>query len=153
MRAELPTLPAILRNSPGFLLGKLGQHGAELAESALAPLDLKARHFGVLVTLEAHEPVSQHALSQVLRIDRTTMVSIIDHLERLRLVERGLQPADRRTYQVRRTAAGRAATEQARSAMTRADAALVRSLAADELAQLQKLLEKVYASEASAPAR
>jgi DNA-binding MarR family transcriptional regulator len=148
VRPELPTLPTTLRDSPGFLLGKLAQRGSEVAESALASLDLKARHFGVLVTLEEHEPASQHLLSQVLQIDRTTMVAVIDHLERLTLVERGRQPGDRRTHQVRRTAAGRDATDQARTAMTRADAALVQRLSADELAQLLRLLHKLHAPEA-----
>jgi DNA-binding MarR family transcriptional regulator len=126
---------------PGQRLAQPGR-----PEAALAPLDLKARHVGVLVALEEREPAAQHELSQLLRIDRT-LVAIVDHLERLSLVEGGVQPADRRTHQVRRTAAGRAATETAPAAMTAADGALVQRLSVAELAQLVTLLHKLYLSD------
>ena len=141
--AEVRTIPHALRASPGFLLGKAAQQGAELAERALGSLELKARHYGVLVSLQELGPLSQHQLGQVLRIDRTTMVAVVDHLERLGLVCRSLHPGDRRAYQVQLTAAGQAAVEQARRAMTGADAALVGRLSAEERARLVRLLRKL----------
>jgi MarR family transcriptional regulator, lower aerobic nicotinate degradation pathway regulator len=140
---DLQRVPHALRASPGFLLGKAAQQGAELAERALRPLALKARHYGVLVTLRDHGPLAQHELGQLLRIDRTTMVAVVDHLERLGFVRRGLQPADRRTYQVQLTTAGQAALAQAYGAITGADAALVARLSAQERAQLVMLLHKL----------
>jgi len=119
------------------------QQGAELAERALQPLALKARHYGVLVALQDLGPLSQHELGQLLRIDRTTMVAVVDHLERLGFVLRGLHPVDRRTYQVQLTAVGQAALEQARSATAAADAALINSLSAPQAVQLVKLLRKL----------
>jgi DNA-binding MarR family transcriptional regulator len=141
--ADLQRIPQALRASPGFLLGKTAQQGAELVEQALQPLALKARHYGVLVSLQDLGPVSQHELGQLLRIDRTTMVAVVDHLERLGFVVRGLHPVDRRTYQVRLTTAGQAAVERARGAIAAADAALVDRLTAQERAQLMILLHKL----------
>ncbi len=141
--ADVRTVPQELRASPGFLLGKAAQQGAELAERALPLLDLKARHYGVLVSLQDRGPLAQHELGQLLRIDRTTMVAVVDHLERLGFVVRGLHPVDRRTYQIQLTAAGRWAFEQARDSMAGADAALVDRLSAQEGAQLVTLLHKL----------
>jgi DNA-binding MarR family transcriptional regulator len=142
-RPEPTRIPDALWTSNGFLLAKAAQHGIDLAEAALAPLDLKARHYGVLVALDAHQPASQHQLSQILRIDRTTMVAIVDHLETRGLVERGLNPTDRRTHRVRLTSAGHTAMQQARTALAHADAELVDRLSADEQAQLTTLLHKL----------
>lgn len=141
--ADVQSVPQALRASPGFLLGKAAQQGAELAERALRPLELKARHYGVLVSLQDRGPLAQHELGQLLRIDRTTMVAVVDHLERLGFVLRGLHPVDRRTYQVQLTAAGQSALEQARGAMADADTALVDRLSAQEGAQLVTLLHKL----------
>jgi DNA-binding MarR family transcriptional regulator len=140
---DLHQIPRALRTSPGFLLGKAAQHGAELAERALQPLQLKGRHYGVLVSLQDLGPLSQHELGQLLRIDRTTMVAVVDHLERLGFVQRGLHPLDRRTHQVQLTAAGQAVLEQARSATAAADVSLIDGLSAHEGAQLVKLLQKL----------
>ena len=141
--ADLQGAPRALRTSPGFLVGKAAQQGADLAERALRPLALKARYYGVLVSLQERGPLAQHELGQLLRIDRATMVAVIDHLERLGFVVRGLHPVDRRTYQVQVTTAGQAALEQARGAMAGADAALVDRLSAQEGAQLVMLLQKL----------
>ena len=141
--ADLQQVPEALRASPGFLLGKAAQQGAELAERALQPLALKARHYGVLVSLQDLGPLSQHELGQLLRIDRTTMVAVVDHLERLGFVRRGVHPVDRRTYQVQLTAAGQAVVEQARGATASADAVLVARLSGEERAHLVTLLHKL----------
>ena len=136
-------LPRTLRASPGFLLGKAAQQGAALVEQALQPLRLKARHYGVLVALDELGPCSQHELGDPLRIDRTTMVAIVDHLERLGFVERRPQPDDRRSYQIQLTAAGSSALAQARGAVAKADASLVERLSAPETLRLVRLLRKL----------
>ena len=133
-------LPRTLRASPGFLLGKAAQQGAALVEQVLQPLGLKARHYGVLVALDELGPRSQHELGDVLRIDRTTMVAIVDHLEGLGFVERRPQPEDRRSYQVWLTAAGSSALARARGAVAAADASLVERLSAPERRRLVRLL-------------
>jgi DNA-binding MarR family transcriptional regulator len=114
-----------------------------LVERALEPLQLKARHYGVLVALDELGPRSQHELGQVLRIDRTTMVAIVDHLERLGFVARRPQPDDRRSYQVQLTTAGSAALARARGAVAAADASLVERLSAPERLRLVRLLRKL----------
>ena len=144
--ADLQTVPELLRTSPGFLLGKAAQRGAELVERALAPLNLKARHYGVLAALDELGPRAQHQLGQLLRIDRTTMVAVVDHLERLGFAERTTDPQDRRAAQVRITRAGQVALDLARGTVHAADAALVSRLSSAQREHLVVLLEKLVES-------
>jgi DNA-binding MarR family transcriptional regulator len=78
------------------------------------------------------------------------MVAIVDHLERLGFVERGLHPADRRAHRVRLTAAGQAALEHARGGMAEADAALVGRLSGADRARLVALLQTLCGLEPEA---
>jgi DNA-binding MarR family transcriptional regulator len=129
-------IPQALSGSPGFLLGKAAQRGAELVEQALHSLQLKARHYGVLVALQDIGPLSQQELGRLLRIDRTTMVALIDDLETLGLVQRDVDSEDRRAYQIQLTARGKAALKRACSAVSAADDQLVAPLTIRERDQL-----------------
>jgi DNA-binding MarR family transcriptional regulator len=143
--ADVRSAPRALRSSPGFLLGKAAQRGSELVEQALRPLELKTRHYGVLVSLEGLGALTQHELGQLLRIDRTTMVAIVDHLEQRRFVRRAPDRADRRANRIQLTAAGRAALRSATGAVATADTTLVEGLSAEERAELVSLLHKICA--------
>lgn len=87
-----------LTSQIGYLLSRLGaaSHAGFLA--ALGPLDLRPRHYGALALLHHHGPVSQQALADQMRLDRSVMVAIIDHLERLGAVERRQDASDRRRH-------------------------------------------------------
>ena len=54
--------------------------------------------------------MTQKALEDMLRIDRTTMVALIDDLERTGFVIRQCHPRDRRAFLVWPTESGRTAT-------------------------------------------
>jgi DNA-binding MarR family transcriptional regulator len=62
--------------------------------------------FGVLVLIEANPGLSQSALAKALGIERSTMVAVIDRLERQGLVRRDPSASDRRSYALAVTAAG-----------------------------------------------
>lgn len=105
--------PTVLAGNAGFLLGKVHELARDRFEQALAPLGLKARHYGVLAALAEQGPVAQNALGDRLHIDRSTMVGVIDELEAAGRVLRQRNPQDRRAYQLRLTDAGRATFQQA----------------------------------------
>jgi DNA-binding MarR family transcriptional regulator len=84
--------------SYGFLLGKVLQQMESKFAEGLAPYDINARQYGVLLFIKENPYSSQKDISENLQIDRTTMVSHIDHLETLRFVERTRNPNDRRSY-------------------------------------------------------
>ncbi len=142
---ETPTaaLPTALTASTGFLLSKAAQRAAADVEAALQPLGLRTRHYGALAALHEAGPLSQQRLGEWLRVDRTTMVAVVDDLERQGLVVRRRQATDRRAYALELTPAGTALLAQAREVIGAAEARALAALAAPERAQLHALLERL----------
>jgi len=146
-------LPLALTALNAILVGRIAQDAAEQLSAALAPLGLRVRHFAVLTTLAESGASSQHALGQRLRIDRTTMVSTVDELERLGLATRTTHPDDRRAHLVELTARGRTSLVRATGAVAAAEATLLAPLAPAERGQLHRLLARlVQASPPEDPA-
>lgn len=67
--------------SYGFLLGKVLQEMESKFAYGLVDFNINARQYGVLLFIEGNPYSSQKDISENLQIDRTTMVSHIDHLE------------------------------------------------------------------------
>ncbi|WP_406232847.1 MarR family winged helix-turn-helix transcriptional regulator [Nocardia sp. NBC_01009] len=68
---------------------------------------LELRHLGVLTCLAEAGPLNQRALVDRLQMDKSSMVYIIDELERQGLAARCKDERDRRSYAVHLTQAGR----------------------------------------------
>ncbi len=108
-------IPPSLMNRPGALITIAARTGQELAKRRLNPMGLSVQMCGVM-NLLADGPVSQHALGAQLGIDRTTVVELIDDLEKQGVVERRRNPADRRSYALHLTAKGRTVQKRATKA-------------------------------------
>lgn len=96
-----------LAHSAGFLINRSGRIIRERITAALEPLPLTPQELGILRILDARGPLSQHALSRVHSIDRTTMVHVIDGLEHREFVVRMRNTSDRRSHLVYLTPRGR----------------------------------------------
>lgn len=103
--AHMP-IPTSVADRPGALLVIAARTGQELARRRLAPLGLTVQMCGVLNFLAA-SPTSQHDLGEQLGIDRTTVVELIDQLEKMDVVVRHRNPSDRRSYTLVLTPKGR----------------------------------------------
>jgi DNA-binding MarR family transcriptional regulator len=134
-----------------LLVGRISRIATDLLADALAPLELRPRHYGTLMALAEHGPASQQSLGRGLLIDRTTMVGVVDDLERLGLVVRAADPDDRRAYRVELTGRGRTRLVRATGAVARAERSLLGGLTADEQGQLRALLRRVAAQEGGTP--
>ncbi len=75
--AEATTIPH--RTSP--LVDHLARVTRSRAEAALAPLGLRPRHLVTLTLLRDHGGGTQQALAEVLQIDRTNLVGLLNDLE------------------------------------------------------------------------
>jgi len=78
---EREALPPSMRDRIPFLLYRAAEHSHSLANDMLARAELTARQVGILTLVIEREPMTQKALGDLLRIDRTTMVALIDDLE------------------------------------------------------------------------
>lgn len=144
------TQPALVPGTIGAhtscLLVKLGQVAYRLEEVALAPLDLRVRHFSLLQGLADCGPIGQIDLVRYLRIDPATMAAALEHLEALGAVERERDANDRRRYVVALTSSGRDLLARADNALKQVDATLRADLSAPASAQLHDLLTEVSRS-------
>jgi DNA-binding MarR family transcriptional regulator len=132
--------------SSGYLLARIGSESRRRWRYMLADHDLGEHAFGVLMALDAAQPQSQHGLSQVLGIDPRNAVAVLDGLERRTLIERAMDPADRRRHAVRLTANGRVLLERLRTDGAATELAMLDGLTARERADLHRLLVKLLGS-------
>lgn len=120
------------------------QHfAATVGQDGLSP-----PQFGTLLLIEANPDVSQSAVAEALRFDRSTLVQIIDRLEGLGLVIRHVSPQDRRSHALRLTADGAKTLARLKKAAVAHEADVAGNLDAPERAQLIALLQKLYGGDA-----
>jgi DNA-binding MarR family transcriptional regulator len=112
-------------------------------EAALEPLGIRNPHFWILFALEEHGPMSQVGLMKRVSADRTTMVRLIDDLERLGLAEREKDRKDRRANAVRLTAHGEEVLAQGKRRMAESEAEFLKGLTGEERERLRNLLQRV----------
>ncbi|MFI9810034.1 MarR family winged helix-turn-helix transcriptional regulator [Streptomyces sp. NPDC052301] len=137
--AFLVTLPDSVKASYPFLLRKASQRITELAHEALGPFKLTLRHFGVLNLVDLEEGQSQRVIGTKLGIDRTTIVTLTDDLEKAGLLERR-RGQDRRTYALYLTELGTAQLRQLRRLIGLVQEEFLEPLAEDERETLRSLL-------------
>ena len=78
----------------------------------LRPHDLTHAGFGVLALVH-HAPLSQRQIASATRVEEQTISRTVDRLERLDMVRRQRDPADRRRFLITATRRGRATFAQA----------------------------------------
>jgi DNA-binding MarR family transcriptional regulator len=135
--------PAEPKGGVAFLLVQLGFHLARVFGERLEPLGLEQRHAGVLVRLAENDGRSQQAIAELLGVNPTRMVFLTDELEKLGLVERRRNPADRRSHALYLTEAGTAMLARVREATRAHEAAITAGLSAAERDELTALLQRL----------
>jgi MarR family transcriptional regulator for hemolysin len=75
----------------------------------LRPLGISRSNWRILAMLNLHGEMSQGRLAELLSVEGPTVVRLVDKLERDGVVERVLDPADRRIRNVRLTESGKKA--------------------------------------------
>jgi MarR family transcriptional regulator, lower aerobic nicotinate degradation pathway regulator len=143
MNREPTIATAAMTRWTGFLLARAHQRAHALFHAALAPLQLTPKSFGALSILTEHGPLSQAALGEMMRIDRTTMVTVVDGLERTGYVQRGRNSADRRVHSLEVTPAGEKALRAAERIARRTHDELLAALSPTERDELRALLARV----------
>jgi DNA-binding MarR family transcriptional regulator len=130
---------------PGFafLLVQLGLHAARQFAQELAPLGIEPRHVGMLTRLAANEGRAQQVIGELIGLNPTQMVFLVDELEGRGLVERRRNPADRRSYALYLTQAGRDMLTAVQTIQAAHADRIGAALDAGERAQLTTLLRRM----------
>lgn len=137
------TVPARLAKWTGFLLARAHVRAHAIFQAALAPLGLTPKSFGALVVIAEQGPLSQAALGEITLIDRTTMVAVVDELQRAGFVERGVDDRDRRVHSLKATPAGKNALRAAEHLALQTEDELLADLTEAERKRLQALLTQI----------
>ncbi|MFJ7951442.1 MarR family winged helix-turn-helix transcriptional regulator [Lysinibacillus sp. NPDC096418] len=129
--------------SYGFMTGKVEQlFELEFAEK-LKPFNINAKQYGVLIKIDEKPHLSQKEVAAELKIDRTTMVSFIDHLEALKYLTRTKNPKDRRSYSLTITVQGKQILESCWGLMEQSERKILSSLSNEEADMLGGILMKI----------
>ncbi|MBU2669333.1 MarR family transcriptional regulator [Actinoplanes bogorensis] len=123
------------------LAGRGAAAGARVRD-ALAGAGLTLRSSFTLRLL-AEGPVGQQALIDLLGVDPSALVAVLNELEGLGLVSRQRDPADRRRHIVTMTAEGAGALRAVDQVLAQADDELFAALSPAERDQLARLLDKI----------
>ena len=132
--------------SYGFLLGKALQQMENKFSEGLLPFNINSKQYGVLLFIEENPYSSQKDISENLQIDRTTMVSHIDHLETLGLVERTKNPSDRRSYSLLITEKGKEVLNSRWEFLTHIESEVLAPLDQQERQLLKDFLIRIWKS-------
>jgi DNA-binding MarR family transcriptional regulator len=127
----------------GFLLVQLGFHAGRQFGERLAPLGIEQRQAGMLTRLAANQGRSQQAIAELIGVNATRMVFLVDELERLGLVERRRNPADRRSHALYLTDEGKAVLVRVNAVAAEHEAQIAAGLSDADRAELTRLLRQM----------
>jgi DNA-binding MarR family transcriptional regulator len=135
IEAEGRLIPPDLAEVTSFLIVQAHFLARDRGNEAFRDLPIEIRHYGVLVALDELGPTSQQALTNAMAVSATLVTQIVDDLERLGLLERRRNLADRRSYVVTMSAEGERVLAASR------EAAATITITGDE--ELRPLLRKL----------
>src|SRR5215203_665743 len=124
----------------GQLFFRLWRASHTRTAQALESLDLTPALFGLLNFLGARKGAIQQEIGSAMGIDPSTMVALVDKLERAGLARRRPHPKDRRAREVVITPKGRRHLERGRRMANQVEDEVLRGLSADQRRELLGLL-------------
>jgi DNA-binding MarR family transcriptional regulator len=110
----------------------------------MGALDVTPGLFAVLVLVDCNPGLKQSELARAVHLDRSTVVSVIDTLERRGLVARHAVENDRRSNALALTPDGEALLKQLKRRVSAHERRLARHLDARERATLTTLLARIF---------
>lgn len=130
----------------GQLFFRLWRASHTQTAAALESIGLTPARFAVLSFLRARDGAIQQQIGAAMGIDPSTMVALIDELERAGLAKRRPHPTDRRAREVVITPKGRRIVEQGRSLARDVEDDVLKGLGSTERRQLLRLLRQALSS-------
>jgi MarR family transcriptional regulator, lower aerobic nicotinate degradation pathway regulator len=133
-------LPQELVASPVFLLGRLGYELKRRAAEDLEAAGFSLYDYSVLALLAQGTCEGQMSIADVLRLDRSQLVGLLDGLEERGLIERRRDPNDRRRHTVSLTGEGKRQLTRLRAVVKRIEEEFLAPLEPAARVQLHGLL-------------
>lgn len=144
--STLPELPNALAKSPSFQIERVRRHTKDEVERTLARHDSTMREFWIL-TCVADTPMSQRQLAELLIVDASDMVRLLDSLEDHGWVKRERDPDDRRRQIVTATKKGVKALDTLADDVTEAEDRALEEASQKQLKSIKKLSQAILSDE------
>jgi DNA-binding MarR family transcriptional regulator len=144
--ATRPSTDTQVAEFAGQLFFRLWRASHTRIAEALESIGLTPALFGVLNFLGAREGAIQQEIGSAMGIDPSTMVALIDQLERGGLAKRRPRARDRRAREVVITPKGRRTLERGRGLAGQVEDDVLRGLTAAERGQLLTLLRRALST-------
>ena len=144
--STLPDLPSALAKSPHFQIERVRRHTKDEVERTLATHETTMREFWILTCVDV-EPMSQRQLSELLNVDASDMVRLIDSLEDHGWVTRDRDPKDRRRQIVEATKKGKKALTKLGDDVATAEDRALEASSQKQLKSLKKLSQALEADD------
>jgi DNA-binding MarR family transcriptional regulator len=133
----------VLPNDLHWCLVRVARGVGAAEHEALKPLGLSLHGYVVLAEVLAGPPRNQLALARSSMIDKSTMVKVLDGLERDRYVVRRVDPADRRARIVEATPSGSDLLRRASTVISEVEQRLLESVSSAEAAAVRTVLRQL----------
>ena len=127
------------------LITRLARAMRRRFERAVQPLGLRARHLVALTHLKDFGPSPQQRLIDVLGLDASNLVALLNELEDADLIVRSRDRADRRRGIIELSAEGERVLATVDRAFEAVDEEMLAALSSDERATLNELLARASA--------
>jgi DNA-binding MarR family transcriptional regulator len=141
LHADRP--PEELAGYTGFLLGYLGEKSRRNFIALLEPHGFHPREFGLMTVMAKRPGLTQQELASLARVDPSSMVAVLDDLERRGIAERRIDPDDRRRRAVYLTEKGHEQMQVLQREARKAAKSFLEPLNEEERASLNALLRKL----------
>ena len=130
----------------GQLFFRLWRASHTRTAAALETIGLSPPLFAILNYLRTNDGAIQQRIGSAMGIDPSTMVALVDRLERAGLAKRRAHAQDRRARAVVLTPKGRRTLDHARELAEAVEGEVLRGLSAAERDRLVALLRKAFAA-------
>jgi DNA-binding MarR family transcriptional regulator len=147
----IPSAETEVAEFAGQLFFRLWRASHTQTAAALKSIGLTPALFAVLNYVRAHDGAIQQQIGSAMGIDPSTMVSLVDQLERAGLAKRQPLPEDRRAREVLITSKGRRTLKRGRQLAAKVEDDILQGLSPAERNQLVKLLRKAFAAAPQQP--
>ena len=139
------TASSRIRDRPTWLISRTyaRSHGLLNDGFAASGAGLRSYHYRLLAALEEWGPVGQADLGRSTSVDRSDVVTVLGELERLGLIERTVNPNNRRRNIVSITRAGSKQVRALDHVVDEIQERVLAPLSQNERRQLTKLLRKL----------
>jgi DNA-binding MarR family transcriptional regulator len=139
------------RISAAFLIAQIGAHAADAFAKRVEKIGLTPPQAGILRMIAVSEGLSQKDLATRLGILPSSLVALMDDLEKRGLVERRSDPKDRRPNALHLTAQGFEMLAAMGKVAQEHDEAVCAALTPAEKSQLTELLQRIAGEQGLTP--